>query len=114
MKNRNVSIQKSVDPSLHKWVYFRAFIGVFYFTTYTYCIGQGAISSVFLSQNIAPMISSIAAFYLFNEQLNRIDVISLIAGFFGIILVIFPFSRSSEASEDQNILSTVLTITLPF
>ena len=60
------------------------------------------------------MISSIAAFYLFNENLNRLDVVSLIAGFFGIILVTFPHDDNDKAYENESTLAIILTISLPF
>ena len=39
MRYNQVSIDKSVEKKQHRWVYFRAFIGVIYFTCYTFCIG---------------------------------------------------------------------------
>ena len=68
----------------------RGVVGLFYFATMTYCVGHGSVSTVFLSQNLSPMISSIASVYLFNELMSKYDIISLIVGFGGVLLILLP------------------------
>ncbi|TNV76664.1 hypothetical protein FGO68_gene10023 [Halteria grandinella] len=96
-----------------KWLLARAFIGLLFFGTFTYCVGQGAVSTVFLSQNMAPMITSIAAMYLFKEKLTRIEVINLLIGFGGVTLMLLP-KEESQASKPTDIILILLIISLPF
>ena len=84
-----------------------------YFGTYTYCIGQGAISTVFLAQNLAPMISSVLAFWVFREVMGKLEIVSLIVGFGGILLILLPQSNTTSYSTNS-FWDLVLIITLPF
>ncbi len=113
MKYYNQEIYKKNDPA-NKALLVRGIAGIFYFASMTYCVGHGAISTVFLSQNLSPMISSIGAYYIFKEALNKIDIVSLIVGFGGVLLILLPKSDSSGKQIHMSILHIFLIILLPF
>lgn len=60
------------------------------------------------------MISSIGAYYIFHEELNRIDIVSLIVGFGGVLLILVPKSDESGNDIHMSIVHIVLIILLPF
>lgn len=60
------------------------------------------------------MISSIGAYYIFREELNKIDIVSLVVGFAGVLLILLPKSDSSGNTIHMSILHIVLIILLPF
>jgi hypothetical protein len=49
MKYYGLHPLKDIPEKQKKFVYLRGLIGVLYFTSYTYSIGIGAISTVFLA-----------------------------------------------------------------
>lgn len=110
-KKNKLQIYQDIPPSKRKWVFLRAFLGVFYFISYTYSMGTGSISTVFLAQNISPMITSIAAFYLFQETLTKRDVVCLIMSFVGILLMLLPRDNNSQ---NLSIFQLLIIVTLPF
>ncbi len=113
IKHYKQEIYKENDPN-NRVLLLRGFAGIFYFASMTYCVGHGAISTVFLSQNLSPMISSIGAYYIFHEELNRIDIVSLIVGFGGVLLILLPKSDESGNVIHMSILHIILIILLPF
>jgi drug/metabolite transporter (DMT)-like permease len=60
------------------------------------------------------MISSIAAYYIFHEELNKIDIVSLIIGFGGVLLILLPKTDTSGNTIHMAFLHMMLIILLPF
>ena len=48
LKYKKIEVYKSHDP-LFKYMLLRGISGLFYFASMTYCVGHGAVSTVFLS-----------------------------------------------------------------
>ena len=90
LRRLNIPVYFGVPFEDRKWLFVRAFWGIFYFWVYTYSLGIGAVSTVFLSQNLAPMLTSVLAFYIFKEFLSKLDIVSLFIGFGGIMLILIP------------------------
>jgi drug/metabolite transporter (DMT)-like permease len=112
-KHNKLKLYREGDP-VNKFLFIRGIAGIFYFASMTYCVGHGAISTVFLSQNLSPMISSVAAYYLFNEKLNKLDIFSLIIGFGGVLLILLPTADTDGKVEHMKLLHKVLIVLLPF
>ena len=96
LRRLNIPVWFGVSFEDRKWLCLRAFWGIFYFWLYTYCLWIGAVSTVFLAQNLAPMFSSVLAFYIFKESLIKLDIISLFVGFGGIMLILIPKNDNSQ------------------
>ena len=58
------------------------------------------------------MITSIAAFYLFQESLSKLDILSLVCGFLGVSLILLP--KADNNSHQPGLLEIMLIVTLPF
>jgi len=112
-KHNKLELYKKGDP-VNRFLLLRGIAGIFYFASMTYCVGHGAISTVFLSQNLSPMISSVAAYYIFNEKLNRIDILSLVIGFGGVLLILLPKTDNDGNILHMQLLHKVLIVMLPF
>lgn len=66
LKHNKMKVYDKSDPNFN-YMLLRGLSGLFYFASMTYCVGHGAVSTVFLSQNLSPMISSIGSYFLFRE-----------------------------------------------
>ncbi len=113
LKHNKMKVYDNNDPNI-KYLQLRGLSGLFFFASMTYCVGHGAVSTVFLSQNLSPMISSIASYYLFKEELGKYDILSLIIGFLGVILILLPHNDNSGEHLEMSALNMILIVTLPF
>jgi drug/metabolite transporter (DMT)-like permease len=97
LKYFDIKPYTSSDPNF-RYMILRGCAGLFYFATMTYSVGHGAVSTVFLSQNLSPMISSIGSYILFKEALGKYDILSLIIGFGGVLLILLPKPEGVSSS----------------
>jgi drug/metabolite transporter (DMT)-like permease len=113
LKYEHITVYQKDDPNF-KYMMLRGLAGLFYFASMTYSVGHGAVSTVFLSQNLSPMISSIGSYFLFKEGLSKIDIMSLFIGFGGVLLILIPRPEGVENHSEMSTLQMILILTLPF
>jgi drug/metabolite transporter (DMT)-like permease len=113
LKYEHITVYQKDDPNF-KYMMLRGLAGLFYFASMTYSVGHVAVSTVFLSQNLSPMISSIGSYFLFKEGLSKIDIMSLFIGFGGVLLILSPHPEGVENHTEMSTLQLILILTLPF
>jgi drug/metabolite transporter (DMT)-like permease len=82
-----LGLSLKIPPGEKKTMFIRAAVGTFGFVSYVYCIKYLPLGLLMIIYNTAPFWSSLLSFLFLGETLQKYEVIAMILGFSGIVIV---------------------------